>query len=349
MDRFAVVFLPFFLFSLLAPEMNSAQATSRRPPPCAACHIQGKSQPSTSMGRAMETVAESSLLTNLPLLNFQRGGYSYSIERRGDQSIYSVSDGKQSLSLPIGWAVGAGRMGQTYVLEKDGVLYESRISYFSEIKGLDITVGQESLTPKNIIEAMGRPMDQAETLRCFGCHSTGSSDGKKLSFDKMSPGVQCVHCHTAAPKHLAGMAEGELHLDEMKKLSKMSADDASQFCGQCHRTLEEVMMQNRTDITSVRFQPYRLGLSKCYDPDDQRIACTTCHDPHVELVSDSAHYDSKCLACHGGGKAGAHPCKVSKQDCASCHMPKLEVPGTHHQFSDHRIRIVKAGQPFAMK
>lgn len=300
------------------------------------------------MGRAMESVSEAGLLSSLPLLTFSQNGYSYRIERRDNQTIYSVTDGKQTLSLPIAWAVGAGRMGQTYVLEKDGDLYESRVSYFTEIKGLDITIGQAGITPKNIVQAMGRVMDSEESLRCFGCHSTNSSDGKKLSLDKLTPGVQCVHCHVSAPQHLAGMAEGELHLDEMKKLSNMTADDASHFCGQCHRTLEEVMMQNRTDITSLRFQPYRLGLSKCYDPDDRRISCVTCHDPHVELVSDSAHYDSKCMACHGGGKAGPRPCKVAKKDCASCHMPKLEVPGTHHRFSDHRIRIVKAREPFAM-
>jgi hypothetical protein len=300
------------------------------------------------MGRGLEIVAESSILAGQPLFSFSHDGYSYRIERQGDRSIYSVTDGKQTISLPIGWAVGAGRMGQTYVLEKDGELYESRASYFSEINGLDITIGQEGYTPKNIVQAIGRVMDLAESVRCFGCHSTESGDGKRLTLDKMLPGVQCVHCHVAAPKHLAGLAEGELHLDEMKNLSNMSADDTSNFCGQCHRTLEEVLTLNRRDITSVRFQPYRLGLSKCYDPDDRRIACTACHDPHVELISDSAHYASKCLACHGGGKPGARACKVSKKDCANCHMPKLEVPGTHHRFSDHRIRIVKPHEPFAM-
>ena len=95
-------------------------------------------------------------------------------------------------------------------------------------------------------------------------------------------------------------------------------------------------------LNVMAITPYRLGLSKCYDPDDRRISCVTCHDPHVEVVTEAAHYDSKCLACHGGGKAGARLCKVAKKDCATCHMPKLEVPGSHHRFVDHRIRVVKA-------
>jgi cytochrome c554/c'-like protein len=327
--------------ALLALKMISAQETTRHLPPCAACHVEGKTQPETSMAHALEAVSDPGLLARLPLLTFNQGGYSYRIERRGEQSIYTVTNEKETLSLPIGWAVGAGRLGQTYVLEKDGVLYESRVSYFSNIKGLDITIGHTTIPPRTILAAMGRVIDADESIRCFGCHATGSGDGKQLTLEKMSPGVACVHCHAAAPRHLTGMAEGELHLDEMKKLANMSAEDASHFCGQCHRTLEEILTLNKTDVTSLRFQPYRLGLSKCYDPDDRRISCVTCHDPHVELVTDPAHYDSKCLACHGGGKVGAQPCKISKKDCANCHMPKLEVPGSHHRFSDHRIRIVK--------
>jgi hypothetical protein len=27
-------------------------------------------------------------------------------------------------------------------------------------------------------------------------------------------------------------------------------------------------------------------------------------------------------------------------------MPKIELPGAHHKFADHRIRIVKPGEKF---
>jgi hypothetical protein len=27
-------------------------------------------------------------------------------------------------------------------------------------------------------------------------------------------------------------------------------------------------------------------------------------------------------------------------------MPKLELPGAHHKFSDHRIRILKPGESY---
>jgi hypothetical protein len=69
--------------------------------------------------------------------------------------------------------------------------------------------------------------------------------------------------------------------------------------------------------------------------------CLACHDPHHELSTETTDCDPKCQACHGGGKPGAKACPVSKSKCASCDMPKLELPGAHYKFSDHRIRIVK--------
>jgi hypothetical protein len=330
----------FFLFLLLPIEVP-AQTTARAKTPCAACHAQGRSQPATSMARAAETPQESAILSAQPLLTFKAGGYSYRIERRGDQSTYSVTDGKQTLEIPIGWAVGAGRVGQTYVFEKDGEFYESSVSYFSEPKALDITIGHQGIRPTNLLEAAGRRLGRTETTACFACHATNAVEGGKLTLDKMQPGVRCVHCHTAAAKHLAGLSEGELDLEEMKKLSTMPPEDVLTFCGQCHRTATDVTT-NANDLNTVRFAPYRLSLSKCYDLADRRITCVACHDPHEEVVEDQSHYDSKCLSCHGGGKAEAHPCKVSKKDCATCHMPKVELPGSHHRFSDHLIRIVKS-------
>ena len=37
---------------------------------------------------------------------------------------------------------------------------------------------------------------------------------------------------------------------------------------------------------------------------------------------------------------------IVAKNCVSCHLPKIEVPGTHFKFTDHRIRIVRDGEPF---
>jgi predicted CXXCH cytochrome family protein len=110
---------------------------------------------------------------------------------------------------------------------------------------------------------------------------------------------------------------------------------------------------------NVRFQPYRLANSKCFDGADPRIRCIACHNPHQPLVRDLAYYDSKCLACHTAPTKNIplHPvtvanpaeiksCPVAKSKCVSCHMPKISTLGGLLTFTDHEIRIVKPGAQY---
>jgi hypothetical protein len=292
------------------------------------------------MAHGAETAQESSILISHPTMSFQSGKYSYRIERRGDQSIYTVSDGQRKVEVPIAWAVGAGRVSQTYVLQLDGQYYESRVSYFTETNALDITIGHQNASSKTLLEAVGNRMTPEATKNCFECHMTNALENGKLVTDKMLPGVRCIHCHEAAPQHLAGLAEGELHLDEMKKVSKMPPEEVLDFCGHCHRTATDVPTELR-DVDTVRFTPYRLSLSKCYDLADARITCIACHDPHQEVGHEKVDYDAKCQACHAGAKKSARSCKIATKDCWTCHMPKVAAPGAHHRFTDHLIQVVK--------
>ena len=302
------------------------------------------------MGHALETVETCKTLTDQPLLTATVGKYSYRIERKGAQSDYSVSDGSNTLTLPIRWVMGASSaIGQTFILAKDGELYESRVSYFREVKGLGPTLGSEGSAPRDISEAAGRLMTRQDKLACFGCHATNATSGRELTLEKLSPGVQCAHCHKDSETHLAAMLLDSYDLesrDQKTKPHPLAAEEVSEFCGQCHRTWAEIAMQRNPGIANIRFQPYRLAGSKCYDVDDARINCLACHDPHREVNANLLDYDAKCSACHGGGKAGAKTCPVAKQGCVTCHMPKLELPGAHFKFTDHRIRIVKPHQPF---
>lgn len=317
---------------------------------CASCHSQAKTQPYTSMGQALETVEDCKLLIEHPVLTVTIGKYSYRIERKDNQSEYSVTDGVETITAPIRWAMGASSsIGQTYILEKGGQLYESRVSYYRELNALAPTMGSAGSAPVDLNAALGRLMTPEDKLSCFGCHSTDATSGRQLTLEKLRPGVQCNHCHEGSESHLLAMiqlGEGAESAVPKSMARGLAAEQISDFCGQCHRTWAEIVMQPNLGIGNVRFQPYRLAGSRCYNADDPRISCLACHDPHRELVAETMDYDSKCQACHGGGKPGAKPCRVAKSNCASCHMPKLELPGAHYKFSDHRIRIVKPNERY---
>lgn len=297
------------------------------------------------MGHAMEAVRECSILKGHAELNFQTGKYTYRIVRQGDESIYSVSDGAQTITLPIGWAFGLGNAGQTYVFQKDGLLYESRVSFYKTIDRLDLTMGAVNHAPSDLLQAAGREMGKLDGAQCFHCHSSNSGSGLNLTLNQLIPGIQCERCHGPSADHVAGFKTGKIVA--MKKVTDGTAEQTNAFCGGCHRTWDEIATGPKLGLANVRFQPYRITNSKCYDTDDARIACTTCHDPHQPLNRDDASYDTKCQACHSaGGKVAAKLCKVSQSDCASCHMPKIEMPGSHHSFSDHQIRIVRPHEAY---
>ena len=338
------------LLALLLFVLFSVLSTAQDPAACAKCHVEARTQPRTHMARALETVEACRILADHPHLTATYGRYLYRIERTGNQSLYSVSDGDRTVSAPIRWALGASSaMGQTYILEKDGQLYESRLSWFKELNGLGPTLGGGNSLPADLNEAVGRPMSRDDKVKCFGCHATDAVQGSQLTLEKMTPGVQCSHCHRSIQEHFAAVTShnGRPSVPTgLTDLQDMSAEQTSNFCGQCHRTWAEIAMQRNPSIANVRFQPYRLTESKCYDPDDARVSCLACHDPHTEASAQPVDFDAKCQACHGGGKSNAKACSVSRGNCVTCHMPRIDLPGAHYQFTDHRIRIVKANETY---
>jgi hypothetical protein len=321
------------------------------------------------MTRALEPVADCQILREYPLLTYKFGPYSFKIVRQGSQSIYSVTDGVKTISEPILHCFGQGRNGQTYLLKYNGSYYESRVSFYSDTKGLDITIGYSRTPPATLEEALGRLTPPDEVRSCYGCHTTGAVSGTQLNLDKMMPGVSCEACHGPGEKHVLAMKAGKYEEKNILNPAKLGPDIVTQeLCASCHRSAEDVsFMPDRAGINNVRFQPYRIFNSPCY-ADDQRISCTACHNPHQKLTREISFYDSKCLACHTNNN-GAKPavllktfaqvnqqppdlkptapsCPVETKNCASCHMPKIELPGTHTTFTDHRIRVVRAGEPY---
>ncbi len=319
---------------------------------CSDCHKKiFLSHGQSGMAISMEPVAESTVLSANPKLKFQNGPYAYEIKRDGQQSLYSVTDGKDTISVPIVYAFGQGRMGQTYVLQRDGNFYESLVSFYNEPKALDFTIGAPRNVPDSLIKAFGRLLPPNEVISCFSCHSTGAVGGNGLQLEKFVHGIRCEGCHGPGGEHVAAVKSGESGVSKIFNPGRLSGDELTQeFCASCHRGSEEFALLQSFEMTNVRFQPYRIFHSKCYS-DDKNISCTACHNPHEPLNEDAAYYDSKCLACHSVKRKpvaqGSPPsCPVSTKDCTSCHMPKIELKTAHFKFTDHFIRIVKPGEKY---
>lgn len=324
---------------------------------CAKCHAaKFDSYLHMAMSQASLPTPDSALLQQHPDLTFTLGPYKYQLATSGGKSSYSVSDGKSTLTEELPWAFGVGVQGQTYVYEDHGNFYESHLSFYKAIEGLDITTGHLREMPDSLQQAAGRRMYSSETQHCFGCHMTASMVDGKFAPVSAFEGIACEACHGPGANHVAAenskMEGADALIFNPKHLSTF---DSTEFCGACHRTTGDVIESgwDKIGVMNVRFQPYRLQNSRCWSKSDARIACVTCHDPHQPLVHEAAAYDSRCLSCHVASPkvqpTAEHPgkaCPVRTTQCVTCHMPKYEVPGSHSMFADHWIRVVRAGEAY---
>jgi Cytochrome c554 and c-prime len=378
-------YFPYFLFlsglSFAQPQTQKAASFSDFRPrremagksfvgqkACADCHkSKTQTQSQTAMAKALKIATESEVLRSHPKMTFRSGPYSFEIVSEGGQNLYRVSDGQNTLSEPILYAFGNAHVAQTYVYRRNGKLYEARVSYYTAIDALDWTIGDALNPAPSLEEAAGRDIDSDEARNCFSCHGTAAVVDAKLQLEHMVPGVTCEACHGPGGSHAAARlvapeASGDIFNPKMLDAETLSQE----FCGACHRGVDAVaMMPDLGGINNVRFQPYRLFNSRGHDSQNPQFACTTCHDPHLDLQHGGAAYDAKCTTCHsphaserltGGQKeaSGKRPaasrsgksCPVASERCVSCHMPKVEIPGAHFKFTDHRIRVVRPGDPY---
>ena len=328
---------------------------------CAKCHAKkAATQEVTPMAGTLIHAADAEVLHAHAELVFRNGKYVYKIKTNGGKPELTVTDGERTLSEPLLWAFGTGKVGQSYLFLRDGNYFESRVTYFSTLRNIHFTPTRALLAPHDLEEAMARPVGRPEIKRCFSCHSVGSSTGERFDSNKLMAGITCEACHGPGLKHATAMQASLLQQgvgdEEGRRLifdpAKLSPGDSVDFCGSCHTTWWDVKLSRVSGLANVRAQPYRLMSSKCWGNGDARIVCIACHDPHVPLVQEASFYDEKCLSCHLAAPnlkpAKDHPgraCPIGTKNCSTCHMPKIELPDMHHTFADHRIRIVRPGEP----
>jgi hypothetical protein len=295
--------------------------------------------------------------------DFESGPYKFRFTPNKALPGYSleVSSNGQSISYPIAWTMGAGVHGQTYVLDENGGLYESQASSFSFIHRVGLTPGHKPVEDGSLENAMGIPLKASEALRCFACHTTASSANSTLTTADAVPGVRCEACHGPGLDHVKAAMAGQKVQARQAIFSPASLTPTSSidFCGACHRTTMDVILNEpEPGAYTIRFQPYRLEESRCWQTTkDARLTCTQCHDPHAPMVRDAHFYDQKCLSCHSSRKDARHDvsrstwtatpkiCPKATANCTSCHMPKSNVSEMNSPFVDHFIRIVRPGEP----
>ena len=284
-------------------------------------------------------------------------GISHSFTRRGDDRIeLETRDENHVFRAIVDYAVGSGRHGITMLARDEaGIERELRISYF----GYDQSWGQTKgidFAPRDAGDHIGIDLGRKTLNHCLSCHTTwfgsvgpgaaaaGVPEGK-------DHGIGCERCHGPGLNHAkaaeSGFAELAIGLTAMTP-----SEERLKSCVECHAADGSI---EPSDPEFTRAQGTTFLFSRCFTGGRDQIGCTTCHDPHRALDTVALHYEQKCLGCHSGKMAGEplkksggaggpvsvapHVCPVNpKENCITCHMPKVEDPTRKSRFTDHHIR-----------
>ncbi len=286
-------------------------------------------------------------------------GITHSFERTSDREIAMLSQKDSHVFRAIvDYAVGSGRHGITMLgRDEEGIERELRVSHF----GLDGAWGQTkgiTFAPQQPGDHNGVALGQKQVNQCLSCHTTWSRSVNPDLAGARPPegedrGIGCERCHGPGLNHVKAAESGFAEMAIMLTSRTPSRAQLSS-CADCH---SEDGTVPPSDPEFTRFQGTTFLLSRCFIANQDRFACTTCHDPHGALVTDSAHYEAKCLRCHapeprgepaveatareasGLSSGDGKPCPVNPStNCISCHMPKVSDPSRHSRFTDHHIR-----------
>jgi tetratricopeptide (TPR) repeat protein len=299
----------------------------------------------------------------------------HALRRDADGRIHQETKASgRVLRAVVQYAFGSGDRGLTFVgRDPDGRAYEMRLSDYPEVHGegrgaraparWDRTSGHPP-HPTRVEEYLGQPLPESGVRRCLLCHVTDPRaivEGTGACASDRSIG--CERCHGPGGNHLLAVEGKLVEVDPaIARPTLASGARVVQLCAECHSPRGQEV--SREDPTAVRFQGTTLTWSRCFSESGDALDCITCHDPHRNASTSTAHYEARCLECHSGkvgqtstiGRAvsdrrssrrralrdapGRSTCPVNPTSgCIGCHMPAVTGVVPHSTFTDHFIRV----------
>jgi tetratricopeptide (TPR) repeat protein len=328
---------------------------------CAECHrAVYQAQQSSRHARTFFRACELAKL-DLPISPFAdpgRASVNHVLQRIDGDRLQQEThvDGKVFRAV-VDYAFGSGDRGLTLVgHDEKAQAHELRLSHYREASRSvwDGTSGHPA-EPTDPSEYLGQPLTDDAVRRCFLCHVTNPHAVLQASGPGSSDrGIGCEKCHGPGGNHLLAVAAKFPDLS-IARPTLASGARVVRLCAQCHSPRGQATSPD--DPFSVRFQGTTLTWSRCFRESNDMLDCTTCHDPHRNVVTSKEHYESKCLSCHTAAprveksksaraqtSADEKPertvCRVNPTSgCIECHMPTVKNVVPHSAFTDHFIRV----------
>ncbi len=282
---------------------------------------------------------------------------------------------------PLEYLVGSGRFSRTYLVELDGSLIESPITWYAQRQAWDMSPGYD--------HSIHRSFRRRATHSCLLCHAglVEPVEPRGFTFPHNELSIGCERCHGPGSRHVARHSEPLAELDELAadrpedltivNPRRLDRPLAEAICQQCHlqgdvkvtvrgrrpgdfrpglplsdERIEFRLFGSGPEMTVVGHVD-QLRASRCYQQ-DKTLSCVTCHDSHNphrprDAIARARVARSRCLNCHQGNDCGETQAarKTTRHladSCAACHMPEVDTDIPHIAFTHHRIAVHPPGK-----
>jgi predicted CXXCH cytochrome family protein len=308
---------------------------------------------------------------------FTAGRSEYRVEREGQTvrhheiAIDLEGETIYDQAVEVQYAVGSGKRGRSYFVDRGGLLFMSPISWYAA-EGQGRWDLSPSYNPAGHLRFERRIVDA-----CVSCHvgvahpRAGEPDCfDSPPFSELSIG--CERCHGPGGKHVAWQRSDkpDRGTDPIVNPAELEPQRRDAVCYQCHLLGQERVLQyGRNDFdfrpgmylsdvwavlvegtgvtaegaTEAVSQTEQMLASRCYQRSAGKLGCTSCHDPHSSPAPEVRRefYRNRCLACHAD--RGCQETLETRQQadldsCIVCHFPRLNASDVPHTSqTDHRV------------
>jgi hypothetical protein len=275
--------------------------------------------------------------------------------------------------MPVDYVIGSGSRGYSYLLDREGYVLQSPVSWFSQ-KG----IWDKSPGFANSVRA-GRPVIPS----CLFCHANRARpiDGYVNRYEQPvfeGTAIGCERCHGPGSRHVQDPgSRNAAGIDPtIVNPRHLSFELRAAVCEQCHLEGEARVPRRGRDLYDFRpglpLQGFWSVFVQAADPEEPRkavnhveqmymsacfahsvddpatgqrkLGCTSCHDPHVHVAGPerTPYYRQACLKCHEQRGCSVPETTrrktVPDDSCIACHMPRYRPTDVAHVAStDHRI------------
>jgi hypothetical protein len=329
------------------------------------------------MARSMSRVADSEPAEDYAAgTQFARGQREYAVERIGNRVIHHErqldreGEAIYDQAVEVHYVLGAGAQGRSFVIDRDGILFQSPIAWYARGRRWDLAPGYPA--------ADHQRFERRVTSRCIACHTGRAAPDAEWANRFQQPAIiefaiGCEKCHGPGGGHIAWrQGEQSAGEDPIVNPAKLEPSRRESVCNQCHlQGVDGVLRYGRSDFD---FRPgmhvgevwsillsHRVDLhddksieavsqveqmqsSACAQNSGGRLGCISCHDPHgvPDAAEKAAFYRAKCLACHSATDCRERPERRAASEtgdsCVACHMPRLSAADIPHASqTDHRV------------